>query len=130
MPFVEILDGPPEWAVTQFESPEEDMAEEIGLIHPRWRGTPVWVGPGALYAYRKVEVAGDRHRYRYVGPSGARPRRLYDGVEGLTGWDVLVVQKELHSDDRRKLWGGPVRVYAAPPRTPRPVPPRRRAGRS
>jgi len=40
----------------------------------------------------------------------------------LTGWDVLVVQKELESDDRRTLWGSPVRVYAAPPGTPRPDP--------
>ena len=48
MPFAEILDGPPEWAGTQFESPEEDMAEEIGLIHPRWRGTPVWVSWSAV----------------------------------------------------------------------------------
>lgn len=84
----------------------------------------MWVGWGALYAYRKVEVAGDRHRYRYVGPFGARPRRLYDGMEDLTGWDVLVVQQELHSDDRRKLWGCPVRVYAAPPGVPRPDPDR------
>jgi hypothetical protein len=45
-------------------------------------------------------------------------------VEDLTGWDVLVVQKELHSEDRRKLWGSPVRVYAAPPGTPRPDPDR------
>lgn len=36
---VEILDGPPEWAGTQFEGPEEDMAEEIGMSHPGWRGT-------------------------------------------------------------------------------------------
>jgi hypothetical protein len=98
------------------------VADEIGLIHPRWRGTPVGISWGALYAYRKVQVAGDRHRYRYVGPFGARPRRLYDGVEDLTGWDVLVVQKELHSEHRRKLWGSPVRVYAAPPGTPRPNP--------
>jgi hypothetical protein len=69
-------------------------------------------------------VAADRHRYRYVGPFGARPRRLYDGMEDLTGWDVLVVQQELHSDDRRKLWGSPVRVYAAPPGVPRPDPDR------
>jgi hypothetical protein len=118
------VDGPPEWAGTQFESPEEDMAEEIGLSHPGWRGTPVGVGWSALYAYRKVEVVGDRHRYRYQGPWGARPRRLYHGVEDLTGWDVLVVQKELHSQDRRKLWGSTVRVYAAPPGTPRPDPAR------
>jgi hypothetical protein len=126
MPWVEILDGPPEWAGSQFEGPEGDMAEEIGLTHPRWRGTPVRVAGGALYAYRKVEVAGDRHRYRYVGPFGigTRPRRLYHGVEDLTGWDVLVVQKELHSEDRRKLWGSPVRVYAAPPGIPRPDPAR------
>jgi hypothetical protein len=126
MAWAEILDGPPEWAGTQFESPEVDLADEIGPSHPRWRGTPVGVGPGALYAYRKVEVAGDRHRYRYVGPfgMGTRPRRLYHGVEDLTGWDVLVVQKELHADDRRKLWGSPVRVYAAPPGTPRPGPDR------
>jgi hypothetical protein len=45
-------------------------------------------------------------------------------MEDLTGWDVLVVQKELESDDRRKLWGSPVRVYAAPPGTPRPDPAR------
>ena len=100
------------------------MAEEIGMTHPRWRGTPVWVAGGALYGYRKVEVAGERHRYRYVGPFGARRRRLYDGMEDLTGWDVLVVQKELHSEDRHKLWGSPVRVYAAPPGTPRPDPAR------
>ena len=88
---------------------------------------------GALYAYRKVEVAGDRHRYRYQGPYGARPRRLYDGVEDLTGWDVLVVQRELHSEDRRKPWGSPVRVFAAPPGTPVPIRPgrqRSRAGRN
>ena len=121
---VEILDGPPEWAGTRFEGPEEDMAEEIGLSHPRWRGTPVRVAGGALYAYRKVEVVGDRHRYRYQGPWGARPRRVHDGMEDLTGWDVLVVQKELGSADRRKLWGSPVRVYAAPPGIPRPDPAR------
>ena len=127
MLLVELLDGPPEWARAVFESPEDMVADEIGLTHPRWRGTPVWVGGGALYAYRKVEVAGDRHRYRYLGPWGSwhwSRRRLYDGVEDLTGWDVLVVQKELHSDDRRKLWGSPVRVYAAPPGTPRPDPAR------
>ena len=124
MPLVEILDGPPEWAGVVFESPEDIVADEIGLIHPRWWGTPLWVGWGALYAYRKVEVADDRHRYCYVGPAGARPRRLHDGVEDLTGWDVLVVQQELHSEDRRKLWGSPVRVYAAPPGTPRPDPDR------
>jgi hypothetical protein len=79
---------------------------------------------GCRWSSRKVEVAGDRHRYRYVGPFGARPRRLYDGMEDLTGWDVLVVQQELHSDDRRKLWVCPVRVYAAPPGVPRPDPDR------
>ena len=121
---VEILDGPPEWAGVVYESPEDMVADEIGKTHPRWVGTPVWVGLGALYAYQKVEVAGDRHRYRYVGPWGARPHRLYDGMEDLTGWDVLVVQKELHSEDRRKLWGSPVRTYAAPPGTPRPDPAR------
>ena len=111
------------------------MADEIGLTHPRWRGTPVRVGPGALYAYRKVEVAGDRHRYRYAGPFGigTRPRRLYHGVEDLTGWDVLVVQKELHADDRRKLWAA--RSGCMRPRPARPAPartgrPRSRAGRS
>jgi hypothetical protein len=124
MPMVEILDGPPEWAGTQFEGPEEDMAEEIGMSHPGWRGTPVGIRWSALYAYRKVEVVGDRHRYRYQGPWGARSRRLHDGMEDLTGWDVLVVQKELGSADRRKLWGSPVRVYAAPPGTPRPDPAR------
>jgi hypothetical protein len=93
MPLVEILDGPPEWAGTQFEGPEEDMAEEIGLTHPRWRGTPVGIGWSALYAYRKVEVVGDRHRYRYQGPWGARRHRWHDGVEDLTGWDVLVVRR-------------------------------------
>jgi hypothetical protein len=124
MPLVEILDGPPEWAGVVYESPEDMVADEIGKTHPRWVGTPVWVGLGALYAYQKVEVAGDRHRYRYGGPWGARPHRLYDGMEDLTGWDVLVVQKELHSEDRRKLWGSPVRVYAAPPGTPRPDPAR------
>ena len=126
MPLVEILDGPPppEWAGVVYESPEDMVTDEIGLIHPRWWGTPLWVGWGALYAYRKVEVADDRHRYCYVGPAGARPRRLHDGVEDLTGWDVLVVQQELHSEDRRKLWGSPVRVYAAPPGSPGPDPAR------
>ena len=124
MPLVEILDGPPEWAGTVYETDEDMVAEEIGLTHPRWRGTPVGIGWSALYAYRKVEVVGDRHRYRYQGPWGARRHRWHDGVEDLTGWDVLVVQKELGSDDRRKLWGSPVRVYAAPPGIPRPDPAR------
>jgi hypothetical protein len=124
MPWVEILDGPPEWAGTAYETDDDMVADEIGLSHPRWRGTPVGVRRGALYAYRKVEVAGDRHRYRYQGPYGARRIRHHDGVEDLTGWDVLVVQQELHSDDPRKLWGSPVRVYAAPPGVPRPDPAR------
>jgi hypothetical protein len=124
MPFVEILDGPPEWAGVLYETDEDMVADEIGMSHPGWRGTPVGIGWSALYAYRKVEVVGDRHRYRYQGPWGARSRRLHDGMEDLTGWDVLVVQKELGSADRRKLWGSPVRVYAAPPGTPRPDPAR------
>jgi hypothetical protein len=124
MPMVEILDGPPEWAGVVHETDEDMVADEIGMSHPGWRGTPVGIRWSGLYAYRKVEVVGDRHRYRYQGPWGARPRRLYDGIEDLTGWDVLVVQKELGSDDRRKLWGSPVRVYAAPPGTPRPDPAR------
>ena len=123
MPLVEILDGPPEWAGTAHETDEDMVADEIGLTHPRWGGTPL-ASYRALYAYRKVEVAGDRHRYRYQGPFDARPIRRHDGVEDLTGWDVLVVQPELHSDDPRKLWGSPVRVYAAPPGTPRPDPAR------
>ena len=45
-------------------------------------------------------------------------------MEDLSGWDVLVVQKELESGNRRKLWGSPVRVYAAPPSSPRPDPAR------
>jgi hypothetical protein len=81
----EILDGPPEWAGTQFESPEEDLAPEIGLTHPRWRGTPVGIRWGALYAYRKVEVAGDRHGYRYQGPWGALVVRLGPAVQRPTG---------------------------------------------
>jgi hypothetical protein len=103
-----------------YETDEDMVADEIGMSHPRWRGTPVGVGRGALYAYRKVEVAGDRHRYRYVGPFGigTRPRRLYDGVEDLAGWDVLVVQEELYSEDRRKLWAA--RSGCTPPR---PAPP-------
>jgi hypothetical protein len=94
------------------------------MTHPRWIGTPVGIRWWGLYAYRKVEVVGDRHRYRYHGPWGARPLRLHDGVEDLTGWDVLVVQQELGSADRRKLWGSPIRVYAAPPGVPRPDPAR------
>ena len=124
---VEIVDGPPEWAGVVYETDEDMVADEIGLTHPRWRGTPVWVGGGALYAYRKVEVVGDRHRYRYLGPWGVwhwSRRRRHDGVDDLTGWDVLVVQKELRSEDRRKLWGSPVQIYAAPPGTPRPDPAR------
>jgi hypothetical protein len=117
MPTVEILDGPPEWAGAVFESPEDMVASHIGLTHPRWRGTPLARG---LYGYQKVETVGDRHRYRYQGPWGP-PRRH---GEDLTGWDVLVVQPELESADPRKLWGSPVRVYAAPPGTPRPDPAR------
>jgi hypothetical protein len=71
-----------------------------------------------------VEVVGDRHRYRYTGPFGARPHRWHDGVEDLTGWDVLVVQPELESGDPRTLWGSPIRLFAAPPGTPRPDPAR------
>jgi hypothetical protein len=124
MPMVEILDGPPEWAGAVYETDEDMVADEIGMSHPGWRGTPVGIRWSALYAYRKVEVVGDRHRYRYQGPWGARPRRPHSGMEDLTGWDVLVIQTELGSDDRRKLWGSPIRVYAAPPGTPRPDPAR------
>jgi hypothetical protein len=49
----------------------------------------------------------------------APPSRPWRGPDRL---DVLVVQKELHSDDPRRLWGSPVRVYAAPPGIPRPDP--------
>jgi hypothetical protein len=122
MPLVEILDGPPEWAGVVYETDEDMVADEIGLTHPRWVGTPL-ASYRALYAYRKVEVAGDRHRYRYQGP-WPQWRHRHGLGEDLTGWDVLVVQQELHSDDPRKLWGSPVRVYAAPPGTPRPDPAR------
>jgi hypothetical protein len=37
-------------ALRQFASPEEDLADEIGLTHPRWRGTPVGIRWSALYA--------------------------------------------------------------------------------
>jgi hypothetical protein len=124
MALVEILDGPPEWAGTVYESPEVDNTSVIGLTHPRWHGTPL-ASQRALYAYRKVEVVGDRHRYRYLGPYVAvtgRSRRPRG--EDLSGWDVLVVQKELESDDPRKLWGSAIRVYTAPPGTPRPDPAR------
>jgi hypothetical protein len=126
MPMVEILDGPPEWAGVAYETDEDMVADEIGMSHPGWRGTPVGISWSALYAYRKVEVVGDRHRYRYLGPWGSWhwSRRRHGGLEDLTGWDVLVVQKELGSADRRKLWGSPIRVYAAPPGTPRPDPAR------
>jgi hypothetical protein len=130
---VEILDGPPEWTGAVYESPEDMVADEIGKTHPRWVGTPVGVGGGALYAYRKVEVAGDRHRYRYVGPSGARRRRLYDGVEDLTGWDVLVVQRSCTPRIGASCGvarSGCLRPRRARPALTRPVPPRSRAGRS
>ena len=71
---VEILDGPPEWAGVTYETDEDMVADEIGMSHPGWRGTPVGIRWSALYAYRKVEVVGDRHRHRYQGPWGARPR--------------------------------------------------------
>jgi hypothetical protein len=120
MALVEILDGPPEWAGTVHEDPEDDHPSEIGLTHPRWRGTPLG-SQRALYAYRKVEVVGDRHRYRYLGPWAAVTRRgRRPRGEDLSGWDVLVVQEELESDDPRKLWGSPVLVYTAPLGTPRP----------
>jgi hypothetical protein len=123
MPFVEILDGPPEWAGMVFATDDDDA--EFGLPHPRWVRTPVDVRRAALYAYRRVEVVGDRHRYRYLGPwPPHRGRREHRPGPDLTGWDVLVVQKELYSDDRRKLWGSPIRVYAAPPGIPRPDPAR------
>src|SRR5918994_105127 len=82
MPLVEILDGPPEWAGTVYETDEDMVAKEIGLIHPRWRGTPVGIGWSALYAYRKVEVVGERHRYRYQGPPGAGYGRLHPAAAG------------------------------------------------
>jgi hypothetical protein len=116
MPTVEILDGPQEWAGAVFES--EDVDAEFGLPHPRWKGTPL--ASRGLYAYRKVETIGDRHRYRYQGPWGTWRHH----GEDLSGWDVLVAQEELESDDPRKLWGSPVRVYAAPPGTARPDPAR------
>jgi len=88
MPVAEILDGPPEWAGTQFESPEEDMAEEIGLIYPRWRGTPVWVAgercmPTERLRWRVTGTAtamwgtvsrGNGHgRVRLLRPASVRP---------------------------------------------------------
>jgi hypothetical protein len=122
MPFVEILDGPPEWAGTVYETDEDDLVE-FGLPHPRWVRTPVGLPQGALYTYRMVEVVGDRLRYRYLGPWPPHRAGRSLGPD-LTGWDVLVVQQELYSDDRRKLWGSPIRVYAAPPGVPRPDPAR------
>jgi hypothetical protein len=72
-----------------------------------------------------VAVAGDRRRYRYLGPYAAVARRgRRPRGEDLSGWDVLVVQREVESGDPRKLWGSPVRVYTAPPGTPRPDPAR------
>jgi hypothetical protein len=115
MPTVEILDGPQEWAGAVFESPDDMVEPRFGLCHPRWKGTPL--ASRALYAYRKVETVGDRHRYRYQGPWGFGRHG-----EDLAGWDVLVVQEELESGDPLKLWGSLVRVYAAPPGTARPVP--------
>lgn len=76
--------------------------------------------PRTLYGYRTVETIGDRHCYRYQGPWGWRRRP----GEDLQGWDVLVVQEGLESDDPRTLWGRPARVYAAPPGTARPDPAR------
>jgi len=35
-PLVEILDCPPEWARGGVRKPEDIVADEIGLIHPRW----------------------------------------------------------------------------------------------
>jgi hypothetical protein len=119
MPWIEILDGPPEWAGVVFESDDD---AEFGLPHPRWVDTPVGARRGALYAYRKVEVVGDRHRYRYLGPWPLGGR--HGPGPDLTGWDVLVVQPELESTDRRTRWWSPVRVYAAPPGVPRPDPAR------
>jgi hypothetical protein len=122
MPTIEILDGPPEWSGAvlpasedMFTSPHMD-ASTIGLSHPRWGNTPLALR--TLYSYRRVETIGDRHRYRYQGPYGP-------GESGeLAGWDVVVVQQELESDDPLKQWGSPVRVYAAPPGTARPDPTR------
>jgi len=37
MAWIEILDGPPEWAGVVFESEDDDA--EFGLPHPRWVGT-------------------------------------------------------------------------------------------
>lgn len=47
MPLVEILDGPSEWAGAVFESPEDMVADEIGLTHPRWRGNSRVGGVGS-----------------------------------------------------------------------------------
>ena len=80
-----------------------DRHEPSGLA---WH--PVGISWSALYAYRKVEVVGDRHRHRYLGPWGSwHWSQRHGGLEDLTGWDVLVVQKELGSGDRRKLRDSP-----------------------
>jgi hypothetical protein len=119
MPTIEILDGPPEWSGAVLPAPDGRARSPMGLCHPRWVGTPL---ARALYEYRWVQTVGDRHRYRYHGPWG----RGYEPEEGepLAGWDVVVVQEEPESGDPRKLWGSPVRVYAAPPGTIRPDPAR------
>ena len=80
MPFAEILDGPPEWAGTQFESPEEDMAEEIGLIHP--------AGDGPRYGWAGERcMPTERLRWRVTGTATAMwgPETLGRAVS-MTGW--------------------------------------------
>jgi hypothetical protein len=77
---VEILDGPLEWAGAVYETDEDMVADEIGMSHPGWSGTPVGIRWSALYAYRKVEVVGDRHRYAIRDPGALGP------AVSTTGW--------------------------------------------
>jgi hypothetical protein len=125
MPTVEILDGPQEWAGAVFES--EDVDAEFGLPHPRWKGTPL--ASRGLYAYRKVETIGDRHRYRYQGPWGPGGITARTSPAGTCWW-------------RRRSWSPTIRAscgaarsgcmpprQALPDRT-RPDHPTSRAGMS
>jgi hypothetical protein len=57
--------------------------------HPRWRGTPVGVRPGALYAYRKVAVAWVYGFARlYSAPPGTPPPDPAVALE-QQGWTEL-----------------------------------------
>jgi hypothetical protein len=85
------------------ESDEDMVASEIGLSHPRWRGTPVRVRWGALYAMRRWRWSVTATR----GPGRSGAARRAAGQKGSlhvkarSSWESLLDQVKAGPRGRR-----------------------------